>query len=167
MKLTRIDYSGGYVWVINKRVRPSTKDFTFWAGLLFYPLSAIYDDSLKVVAQSTNLSIPNVPYVEFEEEKPEYNWAKGCYEQVEPKTYSEDDLRRAIEMARERIKHPDYDYVYEDANEIILSLNQPPLDIEIETTRARFPKGDDGWEDIYSPVTYMRDGKTYLKVKQN
>lgn len=54
------------------------------------------------------------------------NWfIKGynqCLEDNKEKKYTEKDIRKAIEMARERITHPDWDYIYEDDNEIIQAL---------------------------------------------
>jgi len=154
----------------------------------------IAKDCKKIVAQR-NLSLPNIPYVEDVEESIESlahkvmmnyltdgnpegdfkhstigadenkNWWIAGYKAAQSKGgYSEADLRKAIEMAREtvpnRLNHPEDGFESEyDEDEIIQSLNQPK-EIEIEMEEIH---GIDRWNTY--PITYQKDGKTFLKVK--
>jgi len=40
-----------------------------------------------------------------------------------PNHYTQKDIEKAIELARERIPHPDFDYVYEEDQEILEQIN--------------------------------------------
>ena len=236
MKLTRIDYNGGYLWVDKEAAIGKLCYFPF-KNEIYTPTveTGVHPDSLLIIAQSPNLLIPNVPYVEFEEDKrcvwvkasdrfpvdsnPEsledvifrrikdkspitntwafhpayleletngrvcgdlirYNEIEWLDEAAQSKgRYSEDDLLHAINRT--------YNYVDGDGwsreyirEQILKELNQPPLEIEIETKQVcgdmsclrMSLNGEDstccGDSIITIPVTYERDGKTYLKVKQ-
>ena len=64
------------------------------------------------------------------------------------KKFSEEDLRKAIEWAN----NGGGSSLSESANTFIKSLSQPKVfDVEVEMERTRYPKGEDGWEDIYVP----------------
>jgi hypothetical protein len=224
MKLTKIPYQEGWLYVdkeadyelnelitsnaFGSQVVVNSRAKSVKHGFNIQPY--------KIVAQSPNLNLPNIPYIEDVEEKPEYNWAKGCYEQIEPKdSYSEADVRAAIQMAREtvpnRLNHPEDGFESEyDEEQIIASLNQPQdryseADVLKIVTKVAMDVQNDGFgshsighsyanswvinnesflqslnqpqeieiemdtwdgEPSWMPITYQKDGKTFLKVKQ-
>ena len=193
MKLQRIDYQNGYLWVDKKAKIKVGDTYVLIAtdGIddptyLVRVLESNYKPfGYKVIVQSPNLSIPNVPYVEFEEDvdaalekefnckkdlfqAKEWGWMKRAYKAAQSKgRYSEDDLKTKM---KKWCMNPDMHLWVID---FIKSLNQPPLEIEIEMEKIFYPKNGEpstvqsGWGEPfnYKPVTYMRDGKTYLKVK--
>lgn len=54
-------------------------------------------------------------------------------QQLSDKKFSLEDVENAIDMARERIPHPDWDFVYDEAVDIIKVLQQPKeFDVELE-----------------------------------
>lgn len=46
------------------------------------------------------------------------------------KMYTKEDMRDAIEMAREKLTHPDWDYIYENADQIIQNFQQIEWGVE-------------------------------------
>ena len=189
--LKRIDYNGGYLWVDK-----TSNGIAGWSSTcLCYNTDgrvgqAENNQSRKIVAQ-TNLSIPNVPYVEFEENIVykglqaawSYLTALGYFnkpseegERVEKLLlnalaaqskgrYSEEDIEAAIHNAQSASNlHTEDDVLISRKflEQYFKSLNQPPLEIEIEMyNESEYIKN--------SPTafykTYERDGKTYLKRK--
>lgn len=106
--------------------------------------------------------------IEYREQEECKAYIKG-YNQVKSsdKKYTEEDILKAIELARDikdegevftaedivgctEICTYDWKFNMDDEN-IINSLNQPklPKTINLEFERTRYPKGDDGWEDVY------------------
>lgn len=150
----------------------------------------------KIVAQSPNLSLPNIPYIEEVEEDIEKlamdelknKWAHlylfgypkrpfptnyendlnnvmiGYYKAAQSKGgYSEADIEKAIQFGIDiTAKHTtptygtNFDKVEDDKNTYIQSLNQPKESIEIEMYNG----------NTNEPIQYLKDGKTFLKVKQ-
>jgi hypothetical protein len=210
MKLTRIDYNGGYLWVDKEAECPIGEYLYLEKGGLYETHIVIINygrqqnsgDGFKVVAKSPNLSIPNVPYVEFEEEdaiiamgKKQINdsalvleneklialtWYIRGFEANKGR-YSEADLEAAVAfgITLERFKDDkgrlSNDEEFKGFKE---SLNQQPQEIEIETKQVcgnmsclRMALNNKnstccGESIVTIPITYMRDGKTYLKVKK-
>jgi hypothetical protein len=205
--LTRIDYNGGYLWVNKEAECPIGEYLYLEKGGLYethivtinYGRQQNSGDGFKVVAKSPNLSIPNVPYVEFvenierlaeiEANKEEWDFdspygngyndfingfTKGHLIAQSKGRYSEEDLREAIVKSA----LSETDNLIDRCDEIIQSLNQPPQEIEIETKQVcgnmsclrMALNGENstccGESIVTIPITYMRDGKTYLKVKQ-
>ncbi len=82
MKLTSIPYNGGTIWVDKKgEIKQGDTVYRFYQDGTSHigeslpasdNLKRLKDDRVwKVIAQSTNLSILNIPYVEIEEDVPE------------------------------------------------------------------------------------------------
>lgn len=79
------------------------------------------------------------------------------------KKFSLDDVEKAIDMARLQGEES-FLCKYSDV-EIIQSLQQPKVfDIEIQAERFRYPKGEDGWEDIYNPKITNNSIKILRKI---
>jgi hypothetical protein len=136
------------------------------------------DDHSKIIAQTPNLNLEGIPYVELEDDveklmydaiqkargndfKTFYELAvKNCSEvyKAQPKKYTEDDLRKAI--AEARMSGQGLSKLTD--NEIIKSLQPKIESVEIETTISLY-KGN-GTYGTEIPITYQRDGRTYLKV---
>lgn len=207
MKITRIDYNGGYLWVDNTATHA---DKGSWVIEMHNPIvksvckvtgrhllkQGGYNDKL-IVAQ-TNLSIGNVPYVEFEQNVEVSlinSYKKVVGEQLNHHElklikwlaaqskgrYSDDDIEAAIHNAQSASNlHTEDDVLISRKflEQYFKSLNQPPIEIEIQTKQVcgdmsclrMSLNGEDstccGDSIITVPVTYTRDGKTYLKVKQ-
>lgn len=126
MILHRIEYNGGEVWVdlTAKRIIGSYYTGQGFAGMSVFKWSesqfkSFPDHKGVVVAQSTNLSLPNIPYVEIEENVKELaeQWfekdflnrnyfyvnheelQKGFiqgYKAASAKKYTEEDLRKVM-----------------------------------------------------------------------
>lgn len=205
MKLISIDYQGGQIWVdkeiitgctfhIDGRIEKCLKieqNRVYISENEFYHLFTIRGMEIlseqlcmRVVAQSINLSLPNIPYVEIEEDieklaiefannnKSKFNNWYGAhdgflagYKAVSAKKYTEEDLREAFEAGRQCElfnRAPNED-------EYIKSLQSKVVSIEIEMKKT-YREIFDGEQTIHThegwkPVTYQRDGKTFLKVK--
>jgi hypothetical protein len=139
----------------------------------------------KIVAQR-NLSLPNIPYIEEVDEAKQFIsdewakededskfWIKVGYKAAQSKGgYSEDDLREAFKAGQNYENEQNYDDA-PDEDEYIQSLNQPKENIEI-ITKCSMCSMIDGHkmgcntESLrnQTPVTYRKDRKTFLKVKQ-
>lgn len=202
MKLIPIDYQGGQIWVDKENgikagdTYYSTDynyikicievDNEFVQNALFYEKGCtVFDyskDCFKVVAQSTNLSLPNIPYVEIEEIKSPYTefpvpnqyWLEG-YKAASAKKYTEEDMKKlyigTVQNVGTSIKQCDMP----TWEQVLQSLQPKVVSIEIETKQLFFTNGNslegiiasEGLQDTFieSPVTYNKDGKTFLKVK--
>lgn len=215
MILHAIDYNGGQIWV-DKKAKVSLKDTVFIVdsvGIVDYITKSgliilrfeksffteTYDGAIKIVAQSPNLSLPNIPYVEIEEDDsleayfiehgykederriPSFirvaknsQWTKG-YKAASANKYKEEDLRKAIYMAWDRIVDT------KNVDDIIQSLRPKVVSIEVEmketgaicktcnnqgVRHCAHPEECGACEPIVEPVTYTKDGKTFLKVKK-
>jgi len=138
-----------------------------------------------------NLIIDVVTYVEVEEDVETiahkycnyYDAAKvegfiAGYKAAQPKKYTEDDLRKAIRMMQKKVKakgkfgEPWERYPTEE--EVVQSLQPKIESVEIETKTVF--DGDDEHdeggtlpsvvESYEQPITYQKDGRTYLKVNK-
>ena len=131
MKLEPIEYNGGVIWV-DKEVVPRGIYYNSENGKIV-PLVEEWrkefgDKYLHIVAQSPNLSIPNIPYVELEEENVEdkaylvmmnyltdgnpegdfkhstigaddnKNWWIAGYKAASAKKWSDEDIEKAIQF---------------------------------------------------------------------
>jgi hypothetical protein len=68
-----------------------------------------------------------------------------------PKKYTEEDLRLAI-TSLWMFGQKQENNLTDSIDLIINTLKQPKVyNVEVETQRVRYPKGDDGWEDVYRP----------------
>ena len=212
MEFHAIDYNGGQVYV-DKEV-PITK------GTLFYhpdwgvtvaedKVINTKDISHKITGQSPNLSIPNIPYVEIEEDDEtiyslarthvhsEYPNLKGgesaamidCfiegYKASSAKKYSEEDLSGYIDWCSNKGYSYDRSFGWYHSNghrpnnsellRLYLQSLQPKvvsIEVEEEWTDDGDTNHDEGGtlpgiiESYKIPITYTKDGKTFLKVKK-
>jgi hypothetical protein len=112
------------------------------------------DDHRKIIAQTSNLNLE------------EGAFSMG-YKAAQPKKYTEDDLRKAI--AEARMSGQGLSKLTD--NEIIKSLQPKIESVEVETTQENLGEVFNGrsshimWGDI-KPITYQKDGKTYLKINK-
>jgi len=148
----------------------------------------------EIVAQSPNLSLPNIPYIE-EVDDTELSlinaYKKVVGEHLNPYElklikwlaaqskggYSEADLRKAYEAGIHFNEESNESFGATESkwkwDTFIESINQPK-EIEIEMEKIFYPKNSEpttvevghGCLFNYKPVTYQKDGKTFLKVKQ-
>jgi hypothetical protein len=240
MKPDKIPYQEGFLYVDKEATIQSGDLYVFFNGLKDIEVRLDNNDAhgmcscKKVVAQSLNLSLPNIPYIEDVEEDIKCPFCQGKME-VE-KEYlgkqffltcvSDDDNcpsknmccdgemgtignsyltpELAIQDARKRLAQSKGRYNEADVIDIvdkwvryqeevgdgksmpiedfIQSLTQPQ-DIEIEIQNCEHCGGDgiyvdgdnntskcpaciDGKDINNTPVTYQKEGKTFLKVKQ-
>lgn len=168
MILHRIDYNGGDIWV-NKEAKIELGDWVFELqpkdniGDVHF-INGEYvianDIQYKIVAQSPNLSLPNIPYVEIEEDVEQLaikasnkiviskngqpdktlvsHWLNG-YKAASAKKWTDEDLRKAFEAGAEldEFSEPaagDMCPKWKDFYEYLESLQPKPVNIEIETT---------------------------------
>lgn len=234
MTLHRIDYNGGEIWA-DKKAKIAVNDYaynptvntlgvvaevinmrediddiiTFDVEAQLYSRSS-ENNFYKVVGQSTNLSLPNIPYVEIEEDveesayilanlavnggKPLHKWLHGVelskavdfgfdmflqgYRAASAKKYTEEDLSKIVVEALYKFKHFEerewcehhskkHECDIKESlkvwfNNSIQSLKPKVASIEIEMTK----NGNTGTNVLewVEPVTYNKDGKTFLKV---
>lgn len=204
MKLTRINYNGGYLWVdkesdiIGWFYREDTKEVFFDDHIKrLEVINKQRKFRFKIVAQ-TNLDLPNIPYVEIGEEgiellaelkykeqseefedSDEFNlfdksillkigFIEGYKAAKEKYAYTESDMETAVcfGMALEMLKFDSGRLSNtEEFKGFLETLNQPPNEIEIEMV------GITNGSDKYllcklMPVAYIKEGKSYLKVKR-
>ena len=190
MNLTPISYNGGTIWV-DKEAKILVGDW-YVAGItngIDEPEIVVWNrkggDEVggdKVIGQSTNLSIPNIPYVEIEEdvEKLAWEWCddhrevgafKAGYRVASAKKYTEEDLENAFNLG---LAWDGEDTETNTFNSFIQSLQPKIESIEVEMiwVNHRDEEHDEGGtlpgtiESYKIPVTYQKDGKTFLKVKK-
>lgn len=215
MILYRIDYQGGEIWVDkDAQIEEGWKGCAYKDDVKgkvfehFYTTNPWYKDAMKIVAQSTNLSLPNIPYVEIEEDVQELSKKyinntlkdsesddyflgrmKGYedgYKNTVAKKYTEEDLRKALlEYAKwitGGVPSLRFASTPEEAmSKIIQSINPKPVSIEVETKETgavcetcnkqgvrhcAYPEECGAWKSILTPVTYTKDGKTFLKIEK-
>ena len=183
MNIEPIEYNGGVIWVDTIRVAV--------IGEKFYYLGTVVDrDEYKavalqtkrchpIVAQSPSLSIPNIPCVEVEEgvtvitnaiwEDTKCNdreWYELGYKAASAKKWSDEELKSKM---KKWVMNPDENLW---VISLINSLLQPKIkSIEIEMVTVDNSEWNDEHtvcyreSDIEEPITYQKDGKTFLKVK--
>jgi len=184
MKLRPIKYQEGWLYVDSTRVALIGEQY-YYLGIVFKRTQDNVNDfhtknCYPIVAQSPNLSIHNMPYIEEAEDVDVV--ANRCFEEMKnlnPKGglnkaaqskggYSEADVRKAIEKAH-KLGSKGWEHSEKNVDEIIQSLNQPK-EIEIEmqpitdwNNYSIIGKAATHKEKLVS-VIYQKDGKTFLKV---
>jgi hypothetical protein len=181
-----LDYQQGKILVDDKKV-----DFydTKSGDLIYDEVEGVTKDRncihrracYKIIAQTPNLNIEGIPFIELEEDVdekiiPVFEWLLNksefneeqkefiqyaltqCYKAAQPKKYTEDDLRKAIGLATSLIQGVDV-IAFTYPTEVIIKLLQPKI-VSVEVVMHLSDKGENGFEY----VTYQKDGKTYLKV---
>lgn len=100
---------------------------------------------------------------QWEEQLVFEKWTEGfkTAQSLNEKKFSEEDIRKAIlfgykkGMKSEADAHRDNNLFEEmdfNVDNFVQSLSQPKVfNVEIQIDRVRYPKGDDGWEDVYTP----------------
>lgn len=188
MILHAIDYNGGQIWV-HKQVKLISGDTFYNPELKMldrYLHGTLYQWGDKLIAQSPNLSLPNIPYVEVEEDyflskiQPDFDtkesYQHGFHDAIQvvkdhysAKKYTEEDLEKAIDMARQGVftkisdGQTDKEWDYTET-EIIQCLQPKVVSIEVEMEVGEVHYGS----NVKHPCklrTYIKDGKTFLKVK--
>lgn len=178
MELTKIDYNGGVIWVDKEAECPIGHELYLERGGLYYAPTIIINygryqnsgDGFKVVAQSPNLSIPNIPYVEVEEDVEQLaenrfpsdtserfssvkfnelriGFIEG-YKAASAKKWSDKELKECMSMMWFRgIKRDgNFDTHY---NEIIQSLQPKIKSIEIEVGTEYYVNKE--WKSVLLP----------------
>jgi hypothetical protein len=209
MKLRKIEYQSGYLWVDETRYSDHGGLFYVTGGIGM--ATGINQGNMpnnhycfKVVAQSPNLSLPNIPYLEVEEyesieayliehgyteeEKsiPSFRrlaeqsqWTKG-YKSASVKKWSDEDMFGFAEEYAEYILKCEASKVINPSDAKLYLSNpmnlkkrkyslQPKIEsVEIEMEQKLVVKGNSDCfnEYDYKPITYQKDDKTFLKVKQ-
>ena len=189
MKLEPIEYNGGVIWVNTTKFPTMKKGQSYWRTIHSIVNVCIddkqyFEDDYPIVAQSPNLSIPNIPYVEVEEDVEHLakqfitdEWAKDDepikfgiqvgfiegYKAASTKKWSDEDIRKAI---RQGEINEGCTACRKTDDEFLQSLQPKIKNIEIEMTQGAYYDFLDcpviGEE---RPMTYEKDGKTFLKVK--
>ena len=194
MKLTPIKYQEGWLYV-DKSVDKHNGLFYVNGGIglsvgVHEGKMPKNDYCFKIVAQR-NLSLPNIPYIEEVEEDeddkiwnsiPSINKGDGIeqmyfgdgyyvgYKAAQSKGgYSEADIRKAFNVGFKTAKGVENPYTVE--RNFIQSLNQPKeIEVEMDYDPIYGKRGAWTFGDYELttkvPVTYQKDGKTFLKVKQ-
>lgn len=204
MKLDRIDYNGGEIWVDKeadlhgKVYAPNIGKIigTIWDGSATDKKIKKFLDLKVIVAQSiTNPSyIDGIPFVEvgeddWEIEKMGYAaadeggektsagyhmtakiyWVKG-YKTAQAKQFTEEDMRKAWEAGVHFNEESSESFgPIESVNKwdnFINSLKPKVSSIEIEMNDKFIPVDQFNSNFKAKPITYQKDGKTFLKVKQ-
>ena len=146
MKLTAQEYNGGLVFTtkeFNSPDNPSLKEFALMQ----------IGGASKIIAQTPNLNLEGIPYVELEEDVEQFTL---------------EQIRRAIDMAQEQVSvrfYPnEYEFKYTE-NQIIQSLQPKIESVEVEWLHRDEPHLNGTSTITDRPITYQKDGRTYLKVK--
>lgn len=169
MKITKVLYKEGWLY-INKIAKPKFGDLIESEGEIgilyseddrfiylnqgddkFFKLK---DKCFVVVAQSSNLNIPDLPYIEQEEDE----WSHSKFK------YSDDDIFAAIHMAQSASNFPTEDDCLISRNfleQYFRVLNEKEIEIEMDRTFEVNMITSDEWQ----PVKYTKAEKTFLKVK--
>ena len=197
MKLEPIEYNGGVIW-LDKNPQgykkgewcygePNNSELLYQFEEDLFP----YNLGNKVVAQSSNLSLPNIPYVEVEEDVEQLlinDYKKVVGEELNKyefkiikwlaasaKKWSDEDMKNAYLEACGYHTNDD-DSGYKSYEEFEASLQQKIKSIEIEMNTEYYVNKE--WKSILLPsewdnnnptrqvpITYQKDGKTFLKSK--
>lgn len=164
-----IKVNAWYFWDTNKNEAPSLC------------IDSYNEDSIRDSDGFTNFykciaGIEGLPSIDWNGLEEEFGWVdvEKLFEKMNPqdgrcpkwvldlfkkaqslndKKFSLDDIKRAIDLAQEEYyDEGGYQGLEYQPNYIINLIQQPKVfDIEIQTERVRYPKGEDGWEDIYKP----------------
>ncbi len=188
MKLKAIPYQSGYIFVdesgsdfkvddivydiINQLVTSKIKK----EMAVFFNQVKERNQYFKIIAQHT-LNLEGIPYVELEENEArryvasilgEHNLDNStgkmmieCYKSAQPKKYTEEQVRDAIEMAQEQksVRYSPNEYEFKYTPDQIIQSLQPKIEsIEVEADDSIFRD-----PQIF---TYQKDGKTYLRIKK-
>lgn len=200
MILCPIPYQRGILWVDkNQKGKQGFNYDSESKELRTLNFDVSRDSHFKIIAQSPNLSLPNIPYIEIEEDVNDlayqyytssqyhdigsgYHWSNG-YKAASAKKYTEENLRKALQVLsdssyiQESSEHYTMDSVRfsKTFDEIIQSLQPKPVSVEIEMRKGCgiiIKPCDCSEMDmdcqylIDKPITYIKDGKTFLKVKK-
>jgi hypothetical protein len=218
MKLAPIEYENGIIWIDKSSMNNveigttvwNDEDYSVYVTTVSLDSSRYHSDNVyKIVAQSSNLSIPNIPYVKVEEDVEDLaskaslefysdencpnmpyetlvkqrlgyylGWGDG-YKAASAKKYSEEDLKEAFLSGMiEQYDNESFTctgdiitkniIVGDDTSKAIetyIQSLQPKIkNIEIEM-RENSDTGNNILEWVEA-VTYQKEGKTFLKVKQ-
>lgn len=125
-------------------------------GILWYA-SIPLEDNIKIIAQSPNLSLPDIPYIEI-------NTATD-------RNYTQEDIMDAWEIgAKEGMP-----FTKAKKESLFNILNPKPVSVEIEMRKGCgiiIKPCDCSEMDmdcqclIDKPITYTKDDKTFLKIKK-
>lgn len=142
----------------------------------------------KIEAQSTNLSLPNIPYVEIEESVEDlayeyyvsspyhdivssYHWLNG-YKAASAKEWSTQDVIDILN--KYYTDEAPGDYIKRDIGRLLQLLQPKVVSIEVEmeegewhSKQTTYDQPDREWfvkYDCPKPTTYVKDGRTFLKV---
>lgn len=204
MKLTRINYDNRYLWLSKNHLTEYPINKTIYSfrykDIVDFSLVGtqenLYLNECFEVKGQTNLSIPNVPFIEIGEEDVDLlaiplaekyvteskdfkaegisNYQNGIFNGFiegykaakEKYAYTEEDLRKAMDYEYDMRKEFDkYGTTKKSREKFFASLNTPPNEIEIEMELGHAEFGSDNRYNT-KPITYTKDNKTYLKVKQ-
>lgn len=198
--LKAVLYQAGYLFVGTKTLSKDYEGQYYLDGKIFHTDKVMLQSGcVIIVAQSPELSIPGVPYVELEENAEQLAgnhfpmemtgggisksdrqlqqnaFIKG-YKAAQAKSYTEEDVVKLMRWTAEmtigmRDSNNTHSEVFEQIDKKAQSLQPKIWSIELETQWVKdFAKGEGfggaGSIDIEEPVTYQKDGKTFLKVKQ-
>ena len=207
MNIEPIPYNGGKIYVDKE---PLIGDLAYhkFQPHLFHITEAnikIAHDCKKVIAQSPNLSIEGIPYVEVEEDvesavnnhfknywvkedgaelkggeiSPEMMTSYLCevsafiagYKAASAKgRYTDEDIRKAWNESQKSIRFNAYrdGSEFNSVDDFIQSLQPKIKSIDIEMEDRSDYEGEELWEIMPNlhPITYQKDGKTFLKVKK-
>lgn len=97
--------------------------------------------------------------IEDDIQKRRYYFELG-YKAAQPKQYTDEDMVKFCEY----FINGNTNMIWDALGKFKQQIKPRIESFEVETNRARFPKGDDGWEDVHEYATYQKDGKTFLKV---
>ncbi len=97
--------------------------------------------------------VPEIELVDFDALANGYsvNWLvdfiNGYNKRAETHLFTLEQMEKAIKMAR-MVSESDIHFESKYSKKQIIQSVQVPEYLEFETSRVRFPKGDDSWEDI-------------------
>ena len=196
--ITPISYNGGTIWV--DETKSVNKGYRYWVSgesgrgaVVNGETNSQYSWGNPIIGQS-NLKdpIPNVPYVEIEEdvEKLAWEWCddhrevgafKAGYKAALAKKYTEEDMRKLYLGVLQNVGTTTKQSDMPTWEQVLQSLQPKIKSIEIEmegvkefmseeTLQKPFDKNRaeqlwDKYKPYKNPVTYQKDGKTFLKVK--
>lgn len=203
MTLNAIQYQNGYLLVDNSKVYNedmyySTGFKEVYKAVVDEPKEVSDRRDFKIIAQSPELSIPDIPYVEVEDDAERihslaldealiHNKLNGVsvldlipmfiagYKTAQAKKYSEEDvliIRNKLVSMLPTGDVSTWDMVQAVSaytkwfDEYIQSLQPKIVSIELEMKFNHYIIVEGKSSDIYIPVTYQKDGRTFLKVKQ-
>lgn len=154
-----IKLNNGYYYLLSDKTENTGGKFIMWCGEATKDMNKhsifpnlIYSgkpaDGYRLVVATTDTSFKKeIPMIDMEQLERVWN----------NRTYSVEDMRRCFDEAREKITHPDWDYIHDNFEDFMRSLNnESEWKFEVETVTV----------PVHSKIWDKLIGETRVKVNE-